>query len=114
MPWLGTIIGLASGSALQPKQVAESAGRVDHNFRGGAKFVAGFDVARADAVHKSLSVFRQPRDFDVIQQRRALLESGGHHVDEQPGVIELSIVINRAAAQAFGLQRWQMFERFFF
>src|ERR1019366_7250242 len=43
----------------------------------------------------------------------ALLESGGHHVDEQAGIVELSIVINRAAAQAFGLECRQMFERLF-
>ena len=72
------------------------------------------DVACADALHKSLSVLRQPRDFDIVQQCGALLVSGGHHVDEQPGVVELSVVIDRAAAQAFGLQCWQMFERLFF
>ena len=98
---------------LEPKQIAESAGGVDHNLRGGAKFVAGFDIAGADSVYKSLSVLGQSRDFDIVQQRGALLESGGHHVNEQPGVVELSIVINCAAAQAFGLQCRQMFERLF-
>ena len=98
---------------LEPKQIAESAGGVDYNLRGGAKFVAGFDIAGADSVHKSLSVLGQSRDFHIVQQRGALLESGGHHVNEQPGVVELSIVINCAAAQAFGLQCGQMFERLF-
>ena len=34
-------------------------------------------------------------------------------MDEQAGVVELSVVINGAAAQALGLQGRQMFERFF-
>src|SRR5208282_666584 len=99
---------------LQPKQIAESAGGVDHNFRGGAKFVAGFDIACFDAVDKSLGVLRQAPDFDVVQQRCALLERCDHHVDEQPGVVKLTVVINCPATQAFSLQCWQMFKRLFF
>src|SRR5208282_2638997 len=96
---------------LKSKQVGESAGGVDHNFGGGAKLVAGFHIAGADAVYKSLRVFRQSRDFHIVEQGGALLEGGGHHVDEQASVVELSIVVDGAATQAFGLQCWQMFER---
>src|ERR1700675_3542864 len=85
------------GFRVEAKRVAESPGGVDHDFSSGSKFVAGFDVTYADAIHESLSIFCQSGNFDVVQQRCALLESRGDHMDKQPGVVELSVVINGAA-----------------
>src|ERR1700729_2878612 len=82
-----------------PKQITEGAGSINHNPCGGAKFVARFNIASTDAIHKSLSVFRQPRNLGIIEQGCSLLESRYRHVDEQSRVVELSVVVNRAATQ---------------
>ena len=49
----------------------------------------------------------------IVQQRRALLRRGRNQIDQQPAVIELSVVVNHSATQTFGVDCGQTFECFF-
>ena len=72
-------------------------------------------VSRSRAVTPSTSPSAssaEADDLDVVQQRRALLERGGHQIDQQARVVELAVVVDDAAAQAVGVDGWQARERF--
>ena len=48
---------------------------------------------------------------DVVEERRALFGGGLDQVDQQPGVVELAVVVDHSAAQAFGPDRRQPRQR---
>ncbi len=114
--WFGSGFGLGRGLGLYflPQGVAERTGGVDHHLTGGAEFFSRLYIPRRDALDMTLGIFGQSRDFHVVQQCRPLLESGRHHVDEQAGVVKLTVVVHRAAAQAFRFKGGEMRQRFFF
>src|ERR1019366_5743071 len=93
--------------------VAEWAGGVDHHFRGGAKLLSGFGIYRDHAVHVAVIVLRERLNGGVIQQRRALFERGRDHIDQQPRVVKLPVVIEDTAAQSFQLDGWDVLESLF-
>ena len=47
---------------------------------------------------------RETSDFRIVDEGGALFGGGGGEIDEQPGVIELAVVIHDAAAQALRLK----------
>src|SRR6266700_1796504 len=104
--------GQDGGFGGAPQPVAESARRIDHHFRRRAKFLSAFKVARNDAIDESHAIFIESRDFDIVQQRRTLLESSEYHVNEQARVIELAVIVNRSTTEAFSLEGWEPFQRF--
>src|SRR5882762_6545349 len=96
------------------ESISEGAGGIDHYSRRCAKLLARFGIASRDAVHKALVVLCQLRDFRVVENRGSLLMRGDGHVDEQTGIIELAIVVDRASSQALGFQGGKLLEGFLF
>src|SRR5882724_3823692 len=94
------------------ESIRESSSGIDHHLRRRAKLLARFAIASRDTVHKALVVLRQARDFRVVEKGSSLLMRSNGHVDEQTGVIELAIVVDRASSQAFGFQGREMLEGF--
>src|SRR5882724_10634105 len=94
------------------ESICESSGGIDNYSRRCAKLLARFGIASRDAAHKALVVLRQARDFRVVEKGSSLLMRSNGHVDEQTGIIELAIVVDCAAAQAFGFQGREMLEGF--
>ena len=66
--------------------------------------LAGFQVGERDAVHEALGVVGQPDDRGVVEQHGALLLGRLGQVDQQPGVVELTVVVEDAAAQSVSLE----------
>ena len=94
-----------------PHCIAERAGRIDHHLRPHREGFARFQIHRGHTIQKSVSVLREPNYLRVIQKRGALLCRRRHQVDQQSSIVELTVVVNHAAAQAFGLDCGQPCQR---
>ena len=92
--------------ALRPRSV-------DHDARRRAKLVPALRVSRDDAVDEAVSIAGQRRRRRVIQNQRALFDRGLRQVDQQPGIVELAVVVHDAATQTLGLDGRQARERVF-
>jgi hypothetical protein len=88
-----------------PDGIRKRPGGVDDDARGDAELGIALDVARDDAVDCAARGPGDVRDPHVVEQDRALISGGLCHVDQQPGVVELAIVVQNAAAKAGGAQR---------
>src|SRR5581483_12150749 len=96
-PLARTDHGHSGGESLLPQAVAECARRIDYDLCRCPQLFAGLDIACKNSVHKTLRIFGEASDLNIVQQRRTLLKRCEHHVDEQASVVELPIVVNRSA-----------------
>ena len=85
-------------------RVAERAGGVDDAAGGDGVLLPRFQVREHHPVDEALGVVGKPDDRGVVEQHRTLFFGGLGQVDQQPGVVELAVVVEDAAAQSVLLQ----------
>ncbi len=93
--------------------VAERAGRIDHDLGACVQRLPRLGIVRLNSVDETVSPFRQAGDRRVVQQNRSLVCRGLRQIDQQATVVELTVVIDNAAAQSFGFDGGQAGECFF-
>jgi hypothetical protein len=98
------------GLGQAPDGVAEGPGRVDHDAGPGTELSSALEVARHDAVHEAVRIPRQAGHRCVVEERRPLLGGGGGHVDEEPRVVELPIVVDDPSPKPLRADRGQPLE----
>src|SRR5215510_12004101 len=93
--------------------IAKGTGCVNHHLRTNLQFLATLQVYSHDSVEESVAVMREARHCHVVQECRALLGRRPDQIDKQPGIVELTIVVNDSTAQAFCFDSWQPLQSFF-
>src|SRR5271170_5997832 len=84
--------------------VSKHAGSIDHDTRLDTVLVAAFIIASDYAVDIALFVFEETGHRHAVRNRRAMIDSSRCEMDEQAGIVKLTVEVNDAAAQAFSLQ----------
>ena len=82
-----------------PHVVGERTSGVDDDARRGMDGFAALQIPRHDPINRAVGGPRQRGHRRVIEQRRALLDRRLDEIDQQPGVVELAVVVDDAAAQ---------------
>src|ERR1700733_3118469 len=77
------------------------------------KALRGLAIHCNDAVDEALGVLMKRDDWSIVQDDCAMIGGSLDEVNEQAGVVELSIVIDHTATQSFLLQRRQTFQCLF-
>ena len=99
------VIGTAEFVAECTRGIDHASGHEAHGFGSG-----GFRVMEDDPLEKAFGVFDETGDGGVVEQTGPLLDGGLRQVDQQAAVVELSVVIEDAAAQAVLGERGDAFE----
>ncbi len=86
-----------------PEFIREDSGGVDHDPRLGSDLRPRLLLYGPGARYITLAVLFQPHDPAVIQEGGALARRRLGQIQEQPGVVELTIVIDHAPLQSLGL-----------
>ena len=99
MPWLGDVIARGVGVIEPAQRVGEDPGRIDDHLREDPAQPAALRIARHHAAGVAVAAARL-EDLDhlhVVDQRRAVIGRGAREVDRHARVVELRVVIHRAA-----------------
>ena len=102
-------IGTA-GRVLLPDSVHEDAAGVHDGVSVEMQFLAGFKIAGYDPIHLALR-FEEPDNTGVIDHCGAVASGCAGQGEGQTGVVELTVVINDAAAQSAGLYAGEFLQR---
>ncbi len=74
---------------------------VHHHFGRDTHLESAQGVLRHYSVNEPFMVLRQSAHGGVVEERGPLLRRCLRHVDEQPRIVELAVVVHHAAAQPF-------------
>ena len=105
--------GTRAGVVQATDGVAERSRRVDHHPREHLERLSTLQVQGHHTGDEALLVLENPVHLHVVREHSALLYGRRHHVDEQPRVVELTVVIEHAASEPLGLDRGDVLHRLF-
>ena len=106
-PWLGAIIGAAAGSSIR-RTASLNAPVALITLRARERVPRPLSTSsNVDAVDEPLAVVRQVRHAGVVEQRRALLVGGAGEVDQQAGIVELAVVVERPRRGGRPARGWE-------
>ena len=103
MPWLGAISVSAPGSARRRTESENGPVALMTTRAPIVHCLAGFLVGCDDAVDETVRPFRDADDARVVDESGALFDRGLRQVDQQPCIVELTVVVDdaRRAARQF-------------
>ena len=104
-PWLGArSVGL-SGSSIRRRPSDEDAGGVHHYAGPHLRLGSSFFVAHESATDQALLLV-EPHGADVVHGHATQVRQGAGEGHGEPGVIELGVLIDDAAAQPLRVPGW--------
>ena len=92
--------------------VGEGSGGVDDDLGVDLELAAAFEIDHRSTGQLAVGGLQQALDADIIYESRSLFGCSLGEVDQQAGIVELTVVIDDAAAQAIGLDGGQALEGF--